>query len=93
MVTTVADAVMRELARLAKRDEWLAESPLAASALALAVQMDDPGNSATSKANCARALNETLDRLRALAPPIDTRDSLDELGTRRAARLAGRAAP
>jgi hypothetical protein len=58
---------------------------LAASALSLARELDDPRNSATSKSMCAKTLLEILDRLRALhrAP-----DELDELRALRAARRA-----
>jgi hypothetical protein len=61
---------------------------LAASALALARELDDQGNSATSKAACVRSLLETLDRLGGLCP---ARDALEELVARRAARRAGNA--
>lgn len=66
----------------------LADSALAASALSLARELDDHRNSATSKSMCARALIETLDRLRELAPPKKERSQLDELKARRAARRA-----
>ena len=36
---------------------------------------------------CAKALLETLDRLRQLAPPVEEVDGIDELRARRAARL------
>lgn len=64
---------------------------LAASALELASQLDDPGVSATAKAACARALRECLDRLRELAPPAVEDDRLDELAGRRAGRVGGAA--
>jgi len=82
---SVLAAVKRDLADIAKRDPRLAKSGLAASALALAIQLD-AANSATSKSMCAKALNDTLDRLRELAPPAKEADSLDELQARRAAR-------
>lgn len=66
----------------------LAGSTLAASALALAAELDKPGNSATSKSMCARALNETLEKLRAQVPEAPADDSVDELAARRAARLS-----
>lgn len=84
---TVAVAVERDLKALG--DEDLAQSGLAASALALARALDDTGNSATSKSMCARSLLDTLDRLRELAPDKKEDDALDELRSRRAARLAG----
>jgi hypothetical protein len=69
----------------------LAESSLAATALALAFELDHPGNSATSKSMCARALNETMAKIRELAPPADEQDGVDELvdARREAARGGG----
>lgn len=84
---TVESATQADLDEIAKRDPSLARSGLAASALALAREMDDD-NSATSKSMCARALREALDRLRELAPAERKKDRLDELSTRREARLA-----
>jgi hypothetical protein len=80
---TVAGALERDLERFGPD---LARSTLAASALALARELDDPDNSATSKSMCARALNDTLDRLVELAPDEDEKDALDDLAARRAAR-------
>lgn len=85
---SVRAAVERDLAEIAKRDKALAKSGLAASALELAERMDDPGNSATSVAGCARALAEALSTLRELLPPIAEKDALDELGARRSKRVA-----
>lgn len=85
----VVDAVRRDLARLAKLDPSLANNTLAATALALARDLDDPGNSATSHSMCAKALAETMGSLYALAPEGPKGDRLDELSSRRAARLAG----
>jgi hypothetical protein len=85
----VGDAVARDLDKLRQHAPELAESALAASALALAAEIDSAGNSATSKSMCARELRDTLDRLRELAPPEEEEDGLDELTARRTARLAG----
>ena len=84
---TVVEAVARDLENLAKHAPGLDESAEAATALALARELDSR-NSATSKSMCARALNETMDKLRAMAPPAKEGDGLDELEARRAARLA-----
>jgi hypothetical protein len=86
---SVVDAVRRDLNRL---DKEYAESGLAASALALAAEIDDSANSATSKSMCARALLDTMNRLRELAPEKPKKDRVDELSKRRAKRRAGRAA-
>lgn len=84
-VVSVFAAVERDLALL---DKSLAESSLAASALTLAAEMDAPGNSATSKSMCAKALLETMDRLRKMAPAVAASDGLDELTSKREGRLA-----
>lgn len=88
VVVTVVEALQRDLAVIAKVAPELAESTLAASALALAREIDTAENSATSKSMCARALVETLDKLRALVPEQDAGDGVDELGSRRARRIA-----
>lgn len=81
----VEAAVARDLKQL---PDELAASALAASALALGREIDLAGNSATSKSMCARALTETLEKLRALAPAEKEADKLDDLAARRAARVA-----
>ena len=81
----VARAMWCDLGRLPAD---LAGSVLAASALALAREIDDPGNSATSKSMCARALLDTVDRLLARAPADEERDGLDDLTSRRSNRIA-----
>lgn len=86
----VADAVRRDLEVVAKADPALASSALAALALALAGQIDDPDNSATSKSMCAGQLRDTLDRVRELMPKAAEKDGLDDLSKRRADRLAAR---
>lgn len=83
---TVAGAVRRDLAEIAKSDRELAQSTLAMSALRLASEMDNSGNSATSKSMCARELRDTLDRLRELCPKAEAKDKVDELGARRDSR-------
>lgn len=88
---SVEAGVQRDLSRLGAgaRDSALAES-----ALALAAEMDDSGNSATSKAMCAKALLETMATLRQLAPAKKEADKADELAERRrSVRAARRAAP
>jgi hypothetical protein len=59
---------------------------LVASAFALAEQLDS-GSSATSKSMCAKALLDTLDRLRELAPPTLAASPLDEIRERRDKRV------
>ena len=62
---------------------------LAATARALARELDDPGNSATSKSMCARVLADVLGQLRELAPAEVEEDVVDQLRARRESRLAG----
>lgn len=88
--TKLVEAVERDLAVLGELDPKLPESALAASALALAYEIEHPYNSATSKSMCAKQLRETLDRLRELAPDVAGKDEVDDLSKRRAERLAGR---
>lgn len=80
----VESAVERDLGAL---PEGLAGSALAATALALAREIDGD-NSATSKSMCANSLTAALERLRALAPPEREADGVDEIARRRAARRA-----
>jgi hypothetical protein len=84
----VEKAVDRDLKALGR----IESHALAASARALARELDNATNSAHSKSLCARALQEQLERLREMAPPKKTKDKLDELSSRRDARLARRAA-
>lgn len=88
---SVSEAIERDIEELRTRDPKLADSALAASARVLAQELDKDRNSATSKSMCARALQDTLEQLRELAPPTEVKDKLDELESRRAARR-GRAA-
>jgi hypothetical protein len=65
---------------------------LAATAIALAREMDSPDNSATSKSMCGKALLETMKRLRELSPPAKKETPLDELKQHRDKRRGGAAA-
>jgi hypothetical protein len=81
---TVVEAVEAELAK-----SPAANSAMAATALALARELDAPGNSATSKSMCAKALVDVLRELRALAPPAEEETELDRRRREREQRLAG----
>lgn len=85
---TVTGGIVRDLEDIASRSPELSRSGLAMTALALAREMDSE-SSATSKSMCATALVNVMGRLRELAPPDEKRDGLDDLASRRAARLAG----
>lgn len=76
----VVAAVRRDLKGLPKE---LAQSTLAAAALSLAAELDKVKISATARASCARALREVMEELRALAPPAEESDKVDELRARR----------
>lgn len=65
-----------------------ATSAIAASALELARQLDNPRNSATAKSMCAGRLQEALDRLLELNPPKPEATPLDRIREDRALRLA-----
>lgn len=84
--TNVIDAVEHDLAEIRELDEELANSALAATAERMAYELEHPFNSATSKAQCAKALNETMDRLRELSPEQEEGDSLDAISNRRKGR-------
>lgn len=82
---SVREAVERDLAKL---PDDLADSGLAATALAMADRIDGGKG---SPSECAKALMQALEQLRDLAPaPEKEKDGLDDLSARRAARLAGK---
>jgi hypothetical protein len=88
---SVVEAVRRDLERIAALAPELAESTEAATALSLAAEMDSD-TSATSKSMCARALADLMASLRDLTPEEKKESGVDDLKSRRAARLAGLAA-
>ena len=90
---SVVEALERDLEGIRRRAPDVADSTLAAAALSLARELDDATNSATSKSMCAKALNETLATMHKLMPEKHEADKLDELSSRRAARIAGGSAP
>lgn len=53
----------------------------------MARELDAMKNSATSKSMCAKALLDTLDRIRELLPEKEEGDELDDLARKRAERL------
>jgi hypothetical protein len=69
----------------------VAGSALAAMALALGREIEHPYNSATSKSMCAKSLMEALDRLRAIAPPKQEADGIDDIAGQREKRRAAAA--
>lgn len=85
----VESAVLRDLDGLAILAPELARSTLAATAVALAREIDSSRNSATSKSMCARELREAMNRLLELAPAPETNDRIDQLGAETRRKLAG----
>lgn len=83
----VIDAVDRDLALLREHSPDVADSALGAAARSLAIELENPYNSLTSKAMATRELREDLDRMRELAPPVPKRDALDEVAHKRKGRL------
>lgn len=90
---SVVDAVTRDLRSIYDLAPELATSTLAAGILAMAREIDNPGNSATSKAMCHKAMQDGLVELRGRVPERSDGDALDELAARRAKRLAGQPKP
>lgn len=84
--SSLVEGVERDLALLAKRDSDVSKTALAATALALAYEIEHPYNSATSKAMCARSLLDTLERLRESVPEKQEANKLDDLSAKRTAR-------
>ncbi len=85
-LSNVVDGAEREIKAIRDRDKPLAEFALAASAVALAREIENPYNSATSKSMCAREMRDTLDRLRELVPPERQEDAIDRLARKRTRR-------
>lgn len=79
----VVDSVLRDIEKLGSE---AADSGLAATALALAAELDG-SNSATSKSMCAKSLIDVMRELRTLAPPKKQEDRVDEIAKRRERRL------
>lgn len=81
-------AVFGELKAMDSRLAGASASAAAAVALELARQLDDPGNSATSKSMCSGSLLAAMESLRAVLPPEVAGDDIDDLAARRVERLA-----
>lgn len=90
VVMSVLTAVRKDIEGLG---ELAAGSTLAETALALARELDEPKNSATSKSMCAKAMIDVLRELRHVAPVKREADGVDDLRARRRQRLDGGAAP
>ena len=84
----LADAVLNERERLRSSAPDLADGALAAMASAMALEVEHPFNSATSKSMCAGKLQDALRELRELAPPQEEADGIDDIAEQRAKRRA-----
>lgn len=85
LVSGVREGVERDIAGLPAE---FRRSGLAATALAMADELDDEDNSATAKSMCAGKLIDALERLRALVPEKAKETKLDDIAKRREQRLA-----
>lgn len=80
-------AVEADLELIRLRDPRVADSAIAAGALRMAHEIEDPYNSATAKSMCMKALQQAMDRLLELSPPgQEEKGRLYELKTGRAKR-------
>lgn len=85
--TNAVDAVEEDLDLIALRDPRTANSAIAAAALRMAHELEDPYNSATAKSMCAKALQGAMDRLLELSPPgQEEKGSLYDIKAARAKR-------
>jgi hypothetical protein len=84
VVVSLIDAIERDLEKLPPE---LANSALAELARTLARELDSPQNSATSKSMNAKAMLDTLDKLRELAPPKEKEGLVHDIRSARRGRL------
>jgi hypothetical protein len=80
-----AEAAERELAPLPKE---LREGLLAATVRELARQLDDPGNSLTSKSAASAQVLALVNRLRELTPAEEEADAVTDIQRRASLQLA-----
>lgn len=66
----------------------VAASAYAAAAVAMAYEVEDPYNGATSKAYCAKELRETMTLLRGMLPVEKKNDGVNDIERKREERLA-----
>lgn len=86
---SVTEALEGELATIRASAPNVADSALAAGALALAEGLDNTKNSLTSRSMALHELRETMKVLHALTPVAEREDDLAKLRTRNATRRAG----
>lgn len=83
-ISASVDAFLRDLE---KREQGLASCPEAANLRAAARTLDDSSISATSRSMLMKSFNDTVDRLRSLAPPDTAEDAIDKLHERAKLKL------
>jgi hypothetical protein len=86
--TNAVDATEVDLALIREVDPTLADSAIAATAVRMAYELEDPYNSATSKAQCAKALAECMGRLWDQVPEKPKEDVVARIQAERASRRA-----
>jgi hypothetical protein len=81
------EAAERDIAKIQDRDPAIGESVIAATVVRMAQEVDNPFNSATSKAQCAKELRQGFESLldQSPAPPEEEGD-LERIRRARAAR-------
>ena len=73
------EAVEHQISDAAESTSSTSVAAVAATALAMAHELVNPFNSATSKSMCAARLLDALEKLRELAPPGEEDDRLDRV--------------
>lgn len=94
---SVVTSVRHELRELESTKPGISKGSLAATALAMARELDTLDNTASGMASCARVLESTMAELRLTArrhkpaapTTPETKDRVADLSERRAARRAG----
>lgn len=87
---SLVEAVERDIGKL---PDDLRESALAELAKTLARELDSSSNSATSKSMNAKALLDTLDKLRELAPAEEKKGLVHDIRSARRGRLRAAGSP
>lgn len=90
MVTSVVEALERDLTEWGKVNPVVPVCAMAALALRLASDLDNPRTSANAASMVSNALKDALKELAAMVPESAGKDSIDELAEQRRQRLARR---
>lgn len=87
----VVNATEAEIERLRESSPDLADGALAASIVTMALALENPYTSATAQSYCQARLADGLRELRALVPPKEKQDAVDEIAAARARRRSATA--